>query len=89
MRIVRSLADGARLQPGDILVARTTDPGWTPLFLRAGAVVLELGGMLSHAAVVARELGVPAVVNVEGACSRLHDGQVVLVDGSRGIVWSP
>jgi pyruvate,water dikinase len=89
VRIVRSLADGARLQPGDILVARTTDPGWTPLFLRAGAVVLELGGMLSHAAVVARELGVPAVVNVEGACSRLHDGQVVLVDGSRGIVWSP
>ena len=74
------------LQEGDILVAHATDPGWTPLFLKAGAVVMELGGMLSHGAVVAREYGLPAVVNVVGATEALKDGQVVTVDGNRGVV---
>ena len=75
-----------RLGPGDILVAHTTDPGWTPLFSVAGGVVLELGSMLSHGAVVAREYRLPAVVNVAGACTVLRDGQRVTVDGSRGQV---
>ena len=73
--------------PGEILVARATDPGWTPLFLKAGGVIMELGGMLSHGAVVAREYGLPAVVNIEGATRRLEDGQLVTIDGQHGVVW--
>jgi pyruvate,water dikinase len=87
VRVLRSPADAERLQPGDILVARATDPGWTPLFLKVGGVVVELGGMLSHGAVVAREYGLPAVVNVPGATTVLKDGQMVTVDGRQGVVW--
>ncbi|MFT5582634.1 MAG: phosphohistidine swiveling domain-containing protein [Cognaticolwellia sp.] len=86
-RILHSIEDAERLQPGDILVTTATDPGWTPLFLVAGAVVLELGSMLSHGAVVAREYRLPAVVNVEGATTRLQDGMRITVDGGRGRVW--
>jgi len=76
------------IEPGDILVARTTDPAWTPLFLTAGAIVVEEGGPLSHAAIIARELGLPAVLNVPGLVSRLKGkGTVQLrVDGDRGVV---
>jgi pyruvate,water dikinase len=75
------------IEPGDILVARTTDPAWTPLFLTAGAIVVEEGGPLSHAAIIARELGLPAVLNVPGLIKRLGDGPLRLaVDGDRGIV---
>ena len=87
VRIVRGLADGDRLLPGEILVARGLDPGWTPLLLTAGGAVLELGGILSHGAVVAREYHKPAVVNVEGVTRRVRDGQEVTVDGTRGMVW--
>lgn len=86
VRVLRSPEEGHRLRPGDVLVATATDPGWTPLFSVASAVVLELGSMLSHGAVVAREYGLPAVVNVAGATRRLHDGQLVTVDGGRGRV---
>jgi len=76
------------IEPGDILVARTTDPAWTPLFLTAGAIVVEEGGPLSHAAIIARELGLPAVLNVPGLVSRLKaEGTARLrVDGDRGTV---
>jgi pyruvate,water dikinase len=74
------------LQPGEILVVHTTDVGWTPLFLVAAGVVTELGGPLSHAAVVAREFGVPSVVNVVGATRAIHTGDVLRVDGDRGTV---
>ncbi len=84
VRVLRSLDEMAKLQPGDILVARATDPGWTPLFLTAGGVILELGSVLSHGAVVAREYGLPAVVNVEGATRILRDGMDVTLDGDRG-----
>ena len=87
VRILRSVEDGDRLAPGEILVARATDPGWTPLFLKAGGVIMELGGMLSHGAVVAREYGLPAVVNIEGATRVLKDGQQVTIDGQHGVVW--
>ncbi len=87
VRIIRSLVDGRDLQSGEVLVARAIDPGWTPLLLTAGAVVLELGSRLSHGAVVAREYAVPAVVNLEGVTRRLRDGQEVTVDGTRGVVW--
>ncbi|MBW2529366.1 MAG: phosphoenolpyruvate synthase [Deltaproteobacteria bacterium] len=85
----RILLDGpgsVDLRPGEILVARTTDVGLTPLFLVAAGVVTELGGPLSHAAIVAREYGVPAVVNVDGATSVLRTGQRIRVDGDRGTV---
>jgi phosphohistidine swiveling domain-containing protein len=77
---------GAHFDPGDILVAPSTDPGWTPLFLTAGGLVMEMGGANSHGAVVAREYGIPAVVGVPGATSRLSTGQEVTVDGTRGVV---
>ena len=71
---------------GDVLVAYTTDPGWTPLFVNAAAVVLEIGGVLQHGAVVAREYGKPCVVGIDRLMSRLHDGQRVEVDGTAGVV---
>jgi pyruvate,water dikinase len=79
-------SEGA-LRRGDVLVARTTDPSWSPLFLQAGAIVVEEGGPLSHAAIVARELGIPAVLNVPGALARLEGGDhEVSVDGDEGTV---
>ncbi len=78
--------DPARLYPGEVLVVEFADPGWTPLFPRAAALVMEVGGTLCHAAVVARELGVPAVFGVRGAARRLRDGEMVRVDGARGTV---
>jgi phosphohistidine swiveling domain-containing protein len=86
VRIITSATEP--IEPGDILVARTTDPAWTPLFLTAGAIVVEEGGPLSHAAIIARELGLPAVLNVPGLIDRLKsEGTVSLrVDGGRGTV---
>lgn len=86
VRLLHHPADGHRLQAGDILVAPATDPAWTPLFLRAGAVVAETGGWISHTAIVAREYGLPAVVNCPGILSRLCDGETVEVDGNAGVV---
>jgi pyruvate,water dikinase len=77
---------GAQLQPGEILVAPSTDPGWTPLFLTASGLVMEMGGAMSHGAVVAREYGIPAVVGVPGATEHITTGQQITVDGSAGTV---
>lgn len=77
---------GARLDPGEILVAPSTDPGWTPLFLTARGLVMEMGGANSHGAVVAREYGIPAVVGVPGATARIATGQRICVDGAAGAV---
>lgn len=77
---------GAHLEPGEILVAPSTDPGWTPLFLTAGGLVMEMGGANSHGAVVAREYGIPAVVGVPEATTAIETGQVVTVDGAAGLV---
>ncbi|NEX63913.1 PEP/pyruvate-binding domain-containing protein [Noviherbaspirillum galbum] len=85
-RIVRAPGDGARLGPGEILVAPSTDPAWTPLFLKAGGLVMETGGYLSHGAIVAREFAVPAVVNVKGVLDWIRDGDLVEVNGATGEV---
>ncbi len=77
---------GVRLAPGEILVCPATDPGWTPLFLTAGALVMEVGGMVTHGSVVAREYGIPAVVGVHNATTRLATGQRIRVDGMAGRV---
>ena len=87
VRVLRSPADAALLEPGEVLVARATDPGWTPLFLKAGGVVMELGGMLSHGAVIAREYNLPAVVNIPGVTKALRTGQEVTMDGRQGAIW--
>jgi pyruvate,water dikinase len=76
----------AALAPGEILVCPGTDPAWTPLFLVAGGLVTEVGGLMTHGSVVAREYGIPAVVGVTGATTRLETGQRVRVDGSGGRV---
>ena len=85
-RVIRTLAEATKLQPGDILVAETTAPPWTPLFATAAAVVTDTGGILSHCAVVAREYAIPAVVGVGIATDQIVDGQLLEVDGTAGIV---
>jgi len=85
-RVIPSPEPGDRLQPGDILVTTVTNVGWTPLFPRAAAVVTDLGAPLSHASIVARELGIPAVVGTGNATMRLRDGDRVRVDGECGTV---
>ncbi|MFI9554306.1 PEP/pyruvate-binding domain-containing protein [Nonomuraea endophytica] len=77
---------GAHLEPGEILVCPSTDPGWTPLFLTAGGLVMEMGGAMSHGAVVAREYGIPAVVGVARATERVTTGETVTVDGAAGTI---
>jgi pyruvate,water dikinase len=77
---------GARLDPGEILVAPSTDPGWTPPFFTAGGLVMEMGGSNSHGAAVAREYGIPAVVGVPDATRRIRAGDLVTIDGAAGLV---
>lgn len=84
-RIVRSAAT-ATINPGEILVCPSTDPGWTPLFLNAAALVAESGGVISHGTTIAREYGIPAVVGVNHATERITDGDLVTVDGARGTI---
>jgi pyruvate,water dikinase len=86
VRVLRSAEEGADLCAGEILVTTVTNIGWTPLFPRAAAVVTDVGAPLSHAAIVARELGIPAVVGTGNATSVLHTGDRVRVDGGRGTV---
>jgi pyruvate,water dikinase len=78
--------DPDALAPGDVLVAPITDPAWTPLFVPAAAVVVDVGALLSHAVIVARELGIPAVVSATDATRRIPDGVLLEVDGNRGVV---
>lgn len=85
-RVVRGASDFGRVRPGDVLVTTTTTPAWTPLFPSLAGLVTETGGILSHAAIVAREYGLPAVVGADGATSVLSDGVAVRVDGSAGRV---
>jgi len=85
-RVVTDLEEAADLERGEILVTATTDPAWTPLFLVAGGLVLEQGGMLSHGAIVAREYGLPAVVNVVHATRLIRNGQPITVNADRGKV---
>ncbi len=85
-RVVRTLEEAGKLQPGDVLVAHTASSSWTPLFATAVAVVFETGGILSHCAVVAREYGVPMVLGIHMGTELIHDGQMLEVDGDGGVV---
>jgi rifampicin phosphotransferase len=84
-RVIRDPA-GARIEPGEILVAPTTDPGWTPLFLTAAGLVSETGSAVAHGPTVAREYGIPAVICVRDATNTIRTGQLITVDGTTGTV---
>ena len=84
--MITSIHEIGKMKEGSVLVVPYTDVSWTPLFTRAGAVVAESGGLLSHSSIVAREYGIPAVVSVTGAC-RLLEGKFVSVDGYTGNIF--
>lgn len=86
VRVLRDLSDPSALQPGEVLVAPLSDAAWTPLFMVAGAVIIDVGATNSHAVVVCRELGLPCVVSATGATERLRDGMLVTVNGDAGRV---
>jgi pyruvate,water dikinase len=85
-RIVKSADEISRLKQGDILVCQITNPTWAPIFQTIVAAVSDIGGSMSHAAIVAREYGLPAVVGTGNATARIKDGQRIRVDGGRGVV---
>ena len=76
----------AELADGDILVTTFTDPSWTPLFVSAAGLVTEVGGLMTHGAVIAREYGLPAVIGVENATKRIKDGERIRVNGTEGYI---
>jgi pyruvate,water dikinase len=86
-RVLRSVRDVDHLKSGEVLVTPVTTPAWTPAFLRAAAVVTDTGSVASHASIVAREYGLPAVVATSDATARIRDGDLVTVDGTRGRVY--
>jgi pyruvate,water dikinase len=86
VRVIRSIADFGKLANGDVLVIPYSDVSWTPLFAKAGAVIAEAGGMLSHSSIVAREYNLPCVVSVPQAC-QLPDNVIVSVDGYKGEIY--
>jgi pyruvate,water dikinase len=85
-RVLHDLDDGERLEPGDILIAESTDPSWTPLFLAAGGVITNIGAIGTHAVIVSRELGIPCVPSIADATRRIPDGATITLDGSLGTV---
>ncbi len=85
-RVVTDPGDPHGLEPGDVLIAPITDPSWTPLFIPAEAVVVDVGAVMSHAVIVSRELGIPCAVSVTAATLRIPDGALIEVDGSTGRV---
>lgn len=86
VRIISGEQDFVNFQAGEVLVAKITNPIFTPIMSLACAIVTDIGSKLSHAAIVARELGIPAVVGTEEATKKLKDGDIVVVDGSHGII---
>ncbi len=83
---MRSVEEITRVRQGDILVCQITNPTWAPIFQKIAGAVSDIGGSMSHAAIVAREFGLPAVVGTGNATSRIKDGQRIRVDGGRGVV---
>jgi pyruvate,water dikinase len=86
-RVISGPEEFHKLRQGEILIAPLTNPVWTPLFAVAGGLITEVGGILSHGAIVAREYGIPAVMSVSGATKQIQDGQTITVDGNKGIVY--
>jgi pyruvate,water dikinase len=78
--------DEVELAPGDVIVARGTDSAWTVLFYQADAVIVDIGGAMSHSAIAAREIGIPCVLNVKDGTTRIREGQRITVNGTTGMV---
>ena len=85
-RVLYGPEDFPKMKPGEVLVATTTTPAWTPLFAMASAVVTDIGGPLSHSSIVAREYGIPAVMAARNATRHIQSGQMITVDGKEGTV---
>jgi rifampicin phosphotransferase len=85
-RVLLDLSDPSRLEPGDIIVAPSTDPSWTPMFLAAGGVITNIGAVATHAVIVSRELGIPCVPSIADATRRIPDGATITLDGALGTV---
>lgn len=85
-RVIKSVKEIDRIQPGDILVCQVTNPTWSPLFQKIGAAVSDIGGSMSHMAIVAREYNLPAVVGTGNATQKIADGATIRVDGGKGTV---
>jgi pyruvate,water dikinase len=85
-RVVKREDEEVKVQPGEIIIAPFSDPGWTPHFIPAAGIVMDMGGLLSHGSIIAREYGIPAVVNVGHATELIKTGQLIEVDGTNGIV---
>ncbi len=86
-RVLTSLRESSKIRQGEILVVPTTDPSWTPLFGLIHGLVMEVGGVLSHGSIIAREFGTPAVTSVERVTSIIETGMRITVDGNEGMVW--
>ena len=87
VKILNDISSIGMIRKGDILVTRQTDPGWAPAFPIITGLILERGGMLSHGAIIAREYGIPTLVGVKDATTRLKDGQYVLLDADRSAIF--
>ena len=85
-RVITDPSDPKGLEPREILIAPVTDPSWTPLFIPAAGVVVEVGAPLSHSVIVSREFGIPCVTSVHAAVSKIPDGAVISINGSTGVV---
>jgi rifampicin phosphotransferase len=85
-RVIHHTDEFHLLKPGEIIVAFNTDPGWTPLFMSAAGVIVEMGGILNHCAIVAREYGIPAIVGIEQASWKIETGRKIRLDGNSGVV---
>ncbi len=83
-RLILTESDFSKFKSGEILITKQTSPAWTPLFASAGAIVTDLGGILCHAAIVAREYGIPAVVGTHNATEQIKNGDIIEVDGNNG-----
>lgn len=85
-RVILDIREAGKIEKGDILVTKFTDPSWTPAFISVGGLVTEVGGMATHGAVITREYGLPAVVGVTDATKHIKDGDLIRVDGNLGYV---
>ena len=87
VKVVTKIEHLSKIKPGDILVVKTSSPAWTIGMIKANGLISEMGGIISHAAIVAREMGIPCIVSVENATNILKDGQKIRIDGSKGVIY--
>lgn len=85
--MVRKISELSKVQNGDIIVVRESNPAWTVGMMKAAAIISEFGGIICHAAIIAREMGIPCVVDVENATQLFHDGMRIKIDGSKGAIY--